>query len=472
MADSNMKEDSTLDAGLNQYNESFLSITEEDNNRVEFQGFTEADVSLNNSKDNHNEGKSLPNISSEQTGKQFPYNEYNHTDQGPFRVVIERVHDTLHINKIAIGKWLSRIILSNSIIEIKKIGRNKVVVYFDNLEDANELIKRKKHDSYLIYLPLHFISVKGVVTGIPQDVELEEIKYEIECEAPILDMYRMKRFVDNESVLSDRICITFRSNILPTYAKIWYCRSRVDPFIPKIIMCEKCLRFNHWMKNCKGKKRCGNCCNLKCDNMDDECKAETCCLYCKKNHKTTDRNACKEWQIQKKIKTIMAKRAMIYQEVKDEFDFLSRNRFELLNNKSMLNVYEAFEERKKKIGQKQKIVRELPKGKQILQIPNKTSSVQDMEVAETSELNRKRRREEQEELGVALNNPHKSSEAEKAIHELKSNIQNLEKHYQSILFNVYQKVGTIKEAAGLTFELEKNLKFQFINNGPNQVADG
>lgn len=43
----------------------------------------------------------------------------------------------------------------------------------------------------------------------------------------------------------------------------------------------------------------------------------------------------------------MSKRALEYKEVRDEIDFLSRNRFEILTNNHNLNIYETYAERKK-----------------------------------------------------------------------------------------------------------------------------
>lgn len=402
--------------------------------------------------------------------KQLVYNEYNSKDEGPYRVIIERHNDSLHINKIAIGRWLKNIVVSDAIIEIKKIGKKKVVVYFKNLEEANNLIKIKQHENYLIYLPTHFITVKGVVTGIPQDIPMELLKSEIDCDVPIIDMYRMKRFVNNESIESDRICITFRSNFLPQYAKLWYCRSKVEPFVPRIIICLNCLRFNHLAgnNNCKGKKRCQNCSSAKCENMNEKCESDTMCLYCKRNHKTTDREICKEWQNQKKIKTIMAKRAMIFQEVNDELEFLSRNRYEILNDNTSLSVYEAYADMKKKCVKKNA---ETQSG--MKKIRTDINLIKEKLTPIETAVPRKRRFKEveEEENGVALNNPFKVNEVEKEKQAAKSEIEKLERHYQTVLYKVYQKSGLIENAKELTFEIEKNLKYQYIQNNNLQIPD-
>lgn len=106
------------------------------------------------------------------TFKKYLYNSDN--DVGPFRIIIERKEKP--INKITIGYLLKKLKLNNGLMDMKKNGKKRVIAYFKTAIDANAVLNyNTKELEYNFFLPENFISVKGVIAGIPDDITIEEI---------------------------------------------------------------------------------------------------------------------------------------------------------------------------------------------------------------------------------------------------------------------------------------------------------
>lgn len=384
---------------------------------------------------------------------------YNANDQGPYRIVLEIVEKGKYINKLSIGRLLKTHRLSDNLLDIKKTSKTKLTIYLQTMEAANRLLDLTTPfaPKYVLYLPAYFVTVKGVISGIPDDMTIEELKSEIDTEYDILDAYRMNRFSNGMKQPSDRVCIAFRSTMLPKYIKICYIRSKVDPFIPKVVHCAKCLKFNHDKKGCKGKSKCNNCSNQNCPSLEknEQCIKEPYCMYCKKNHRIFDKPLCTELGKQKQIKKIMASHSLSYIEVLDEFDFLSRNKFETIDpDNEPIKMFEKYRFNKMNHPKKHRTITKIDKQTQCENIEkeNKINS-------------RKRNRDENEEyeknqrVGVELENPHRTSELERLISQLQQKLVENNDNFKRILFNIYEKITKNEDLEQLALELEKNLEY-------------
>lgn len=361
---------------------------------------------------------------------------YKTKDTGPYRIMLEILGDN-YINKLAVAKIIKKHELGDKPSDIKKTGRKKVTIYMETMESANNMLNSKHvfEPKYVAYLPSFFVAVKGVITGIPVDMTIDEIKEEIVTNLDIIDIYRMNRYRDGIKVPSDRVCISFRSSLLPQYIKLYYVRSQVEPYIPKVVFCKNCLRFNHLANNCKGKQKCRNCSRQNCEDTKnkEECKKTSYCLYCKTNHRTLTKPDCNELSKQKQIKTIMATRSLSYTEVKDEYEYFLQNQFTLIDpDNEPIKIFEQFAKKKNNTLKKHKTITRIEKQTQC----DETS------ICENTGTCRKRNREEFEN-GVALENPFKATEYEKIIIDLKVQIYNYQKNHKQqinrILYNIVNK---------------------------------
>lgn len=200
-------------------------------------------------------------------------------------------------------------------------------------QSANELqdYSMLKHYRYKAYIPRSFVTVSGVIAGVPVDMTIDEIEDNISSDVPILSINRLHRYEGKEKLETHKIGITFRANKLPSHVRIFCCINRVSPFVSKPVLCFNCLRYNHRADNCRSKKRCMNCTQQHEEVDGNICSFKTKCLYCKteSEHRTVD-TTCPEWNRQRNIKTIMAKTTLSYMEAKEQNPILTQNRYEAL----------------------------------------------------------------------------------------------------------------------------------------------
>lgn len=389
----------------------------------------------------------------------FPHYTFQDTDDGPFRIVIEKTDETM-INKISVGYALQKLKINNSILDIKKTSKNRVTVYLSKFEDANNIINSLKLCEYKMkaFLPEYFISVKGVVTGIPLDMDENELKTDIETEYEIINVHRLNKFLDGKATPSDRVAIIFRSSILPKYIKMCYVRSRVEAFVRRTIICHNCIRFNHLTNNCKGQKQCSNCSKRDCEfiKKNAKCENDSFCKFCKEKHSTKDEKHCREWKKQNDIKKIMADRGLSYQDVRLELDFFKENRFNVLDQvEEPPNVYQHYAEIKNTIVPR-RIDKKTAKTRAVI-LDSRISKNQNN--LETENVFKRKRDEEQ---GVALQNPHKVDDMERLLNENSKEIQNLKLYYHSFLFFIHEKLVNKENLNEIIFELEKNIKYEYV----------
>lgn len=277
--------------------------------------------------------------SSTNTTRQYQTYEYNHSDVAPFRVIVQLNDDDggqLRANKLSLGKVLSRVEeYKQDITNMRALGRNKVLVFLRSFQTANKLQSDKllRSNNYKAYIPRSFVSVTGVVAGVPTDMTIDEIQDNIACQYPILAINRLHRYVSGRKMEAHRISITFRASTLPAEVRLFCCINSVRPFVNKPVLCLNCLRYNHATDSCRSKKRCPNCTQQHEGLEQGDCPNKAKCLYCKEepNHRTSDEQ-CAERQRQRNIKMIMAKSTLTYMEAKEQFPIFTENRYNLLEN--------------------------------------------------------------------------------------------------------------------------------------------
>lgn len=280
---------------------------------------------------------------------------YKQCDSGPYKVVVEKMQEekpagnderNSGINKVTVGLLLKQNGLSKSVIDIKKIGRAKVMVLFSEWKEANRLttcqnliLKR-----FRAFIPKSFVTVKGVIAGIPEELQPEELIPDIETDKEILEVFRLQRTTAaGKRVPIEKLGIVFRSNKLPSRVRVYSVITKVEPYVTKAVMCNSCLRYGHIAGNCKSRKRCGNCGESHEElPQDQECPNQTKCVHCKNNHRSLDMK-CPERKKQNDIKKLMASKNLTYQEARDEFKIVVSNGFSLLGTADEFpSVYESF----------------------------------------------------------------------------------------------------------------------------------
>ncbi|XP_058817500.1 uncharacterized protein LOC131680806 [Topomyia yanbarensis] len=263
---------------------------------------------------------------------------YKHNDDGPFKVIVEKIFEENYkyngINKVAVGLMLKQNGFSKAILDIKKTGKAKVLVYLIDWKEANRLttcqnlnIKR-----YKAYIPKGFVTTKGVINGIPEDIEAADLITEIQTDKEVMEVFRMTRWtVEHEQrirVPTSKVGLVFRTNKLPTHVKIFSVNMKVMPYITKTVMCNQCLRYGHVTDSCKGKQKCMNCGG---SHEEAECNNDIQCANCRGPHKATDRQ-CPVREKQTEIKTLMATKSLTYYEAQQATRIPVQNGYSILEH--------------------------------------------------------------------------------------------------------------------------------------------
>lgn len=358
---------------------------------------------------------------------------YNLTDAAPYRVYVELRGKNGNINKFSVGAMLRKIDgIRGHIIDMKYVGRFKVMVIINNFLKANLLVEKvnSQNVTYKAYVPSHLVSMTGVIAGVPVDLSEDDIKSGLDSEFPILRVSRLHRFANNERIPLARVSVTFRSNQLPDRVKLFDCPAKVLTFVRKVDLCEKCLRFGHRTTNCRGARRCNKC----SEQHDDEEDYESCdnpvkCANCKSAKHTATEGVCPERKRQQNINELRAKRNLTYIEARDQVPMFSQNPFELLSNiqefPNLSETVEANADNLRKQWQKSNIPRESIKPAVKLWKPKQANEKNKKKGIKRPKSNGDSEAEDSTKEsgsqtgaasrnGVGLNNPHKTTDEDVA----------------------------------------------------------
>jgi len=142
---------------------------------------------------------SLPNRPSEDYAASF---RYCSKDKPPYLVQIQPVHDTdsTSFHPLHISRTLSQI-FPREILEIRKIGRNRITVEMRTYEAANRLVENKslKDCNLKAFIPIHRILRIGIIKDVPQDFSTDMIRESIAFPVKVLDIHRLNRRVRVEN---------------------------------------------------------------------------------------------------------------------------------------------------------------------------------------------------------------------------------------------------------------------------------
>lgn len=254
-----------------------------------------------------------------------------------YRVIVQLLDDkdgSIRINKLTFGQLMTKSdFYCHNVSNIRALGKFKLIVFMKTLQAANHLQKDSSLNeyNYKAYIPRSFVSVSGVVAGVPVDMDMEEIRESITCACPIISINRLHRYEGGRKIPTSRIGVIFRASQLPREVRIFCCINTVRPFINRPVLCLNCLRYNHRVENCRSKKRCPNCAAMHEGLETGECQNPRKCFYYKTDHQTSDAD-CPEKARQRNIKTIMARTTLTYMEAKEQHPILTQNRYDLLTN--------------------------------------------------------------------------------------------------------------------------------------------
>ncbi|XP_060763851.1 uncharacterized protein LOC132872786 isoform X2 [Neoarius graeffei] len=124
-------------------------------------------------------------------------------------------------------------------------------------DQRREILKKTSLNGYKItsHVPGAIAKKRGVITGIPVSVSIEDIKNNLKG-GEIVDAKRLTKGKEKTESLS--ILLHFKDE-MPDKIQMGFMCYPVREYIPPPLRCFKCQRFGHVAAQCKGKLRCAKC---------------------------------------------------------------------------------------------------------------------------------------------------------------------------------------------------------------------
>ncbi|XP_063378256.1 uncharacterized protein LOC134665287 [Cydia fagiglandana] len=192
-------------------------------------------------------------------------------------------------NPIALTKLFTDNV--KGIVGVHRVNAHKVGVTFKKPAPANNFLKM---DNFLgkhklkAFVPAHLTETTGVLRYVPKEMSNEEIYKNITCDTEVISVKRFMRKVDGKLVPIGTIAVTFAATTLPQYAYMQMYRYPIHMYIPPLLQCYKCLKFNHSARVCRGEQMCSACSG---QHSYKECDVdEITCINCKGNHLAISRD--------------------------------------------------------------------------------------------------------------------------------------------------------------------------------------
>ncbi|XP_052738092.1 uncharacterized protein LOC128198176 [Bicyclus anynana] len=161
-------------------------------------------------------------------------------------------------NPLVVSKYFKQV---KGIYESRRINANKIMLVFKQATAANDFLKHECLTVYNLraFIPASSVERVGVVRFIPKESSNHELFNKLSSECEIIGVRRfMKKVVDDVVPLST-ISVIFAGTTLPQYIYLDNWRYKVYTYIPPLMQCFKCMRFNHYGKICKNIQVCSRC---------------------------------------------------------------------------------------------------------------------------------------------------------------------------------------------------------------------
>ncbi|GBL82122.1 hypothetical protein AVEN_252324-1 [Araneus ventricosus] len=130
------------------------------------------------------------------------------------------------------------------------------------------------------------ITTKFLLTDVPTATSLEELVSELACSNDIV-ITHMRRFVkQNTQPEAAPVLITILGTTLPEHIKMWFIHQKINLFIDRPRMCNKCFSFFHATRTCNLNPACHQCGQI----HTSSCQSPMQCINCKGNHSALDKN--------------------------------------------------------------------------------------------------------------------------------------------------------------------------------------
>lgn len=179
-------------------------------------------------------------------------------DKEMWKVVVEfEQKGGPHLHPIHITKAIEGEI--GKIKHARFMGNGRLMLFAASEEQREVILKKETLNKVKItsHIPGIKTRQRGVITGIPISVSIDEIKESLKG-GEIVDAKRLTK--GKEKIISMSVLLWFK-NTMPSKVQLGYMSYPVREYVPHPLRCFKCQRFGHVATQCRGKLRCAKCGN-------------------------------------------------------------------------------------------------------------------------------------------------------------------------------------------------------------------
>ncbi|XP_035984310.1 uncharacterized protein LOC118557929, partial [Fundulus heteroclitus] len=174
-----------------------------------------------------------------------------------WKVTVEFKQEGGHLHPIKLTKAIEKEI--GQINSARIMNNRKILIFATSKKQQEQILKMTTlvGERVKTFIPGAATRLRGVITGVPLDMTVEEIKQEIKG-GKVMEVTRIKH--KRDGVVKDTMAIILMfEDVVPESVQIGYINYRVREYIPNPIRCFVCQRMGHVAKECKGKMRCARC---------------------------------------------------------------------------------------------------------------------------------------------------------------------------------------------------------------------
>ena len=107
------------------------------------------------------------------------------------------------------------------------------------------------------HVPGMAAKLRGVITNVPLEMSMEEVKEEIKG-GKVIEAKRLQTNKSGYKQNSLSVLLVFDKS-MPSEIHIGWLNYKVREYIPKPLRCFKCQRMGHTAQQCKRRQRCAKC---------------------------------------------------------------------------------------------------------------------------------------------------------------------------------------------------------------------
>lgn len=165
--------------------------------------------------------------------------------------------------------------------EMSRASAQKLKIVFKQATDANDLLcdeRALEKVGIRAFIPSAFVEKVGVIHHVSTELSNEELFRKLSGENEIVAVRRFMKKGDGGMEPLKTVTVTFVTGILPQCVYLDHWRMPVNTYVPPVMQCYRCMKFNHTAKVCKNKQICSVCSgehqykdcpneeNIKCSN--------------------------------------------------------------------------------------------------------------------------------------------------------------------------------------------------------------